>query len=132
MLLNLRMGYHFSTFEAIATTEPEKNYIRMQFKLGGAPLERRIRRIWLISELLHRMNFENASQGDFLDSMISYQGEAEILERLRLLGRITILTKQLDMTLSSDARARWYFNDFCRKLGFKNEGEVSDGDEVRG
>jgi pyruvate,water dikinase len=131
MLLNLRMGYHFSTIEAMATAEPAKNYIRMQFKLGGAPLERRIRRIWLISNLLRLMNFENASQGDFLDSTMSYQGEAEVLERLRLLGRITILTKQLDMTLSSDARANWYFDDLSRKLGFKNQG-ASDGDEVRG
>ncbi|MBW2638542.1 MAG: hypothetical protein JRC86_13745, partial [Deltaproteobacteria bacterium] len=55
MLLNLRMGYHFSTFEALVTPEPEKNYIRMQFKLGGAPLERRIRRIWLICELLRKV-----------------------------------------------------------------------------
>lgn len=117
MLLSLRMGYHFSTIEALVTPEPEKNYIRMQFKLGGAPLERRIRRIWLICELLRRLGFENASQGDFLDTVIAYQGPEAMLMRLRMLGRITILTKQLDLTLSSDARARWYLDDFVKKLG---------------
>jgi len=122
LLLNLRMGYHFSTIEAMVTPEPEKNYIRMQFKLGGAPLERRIRRIWLLGELMRLMGFENSSQGDFLDSVIAYQGEAAMLERLRLLGRITILTKQLDLTLSSDTRARWYLNDFTRKLGLQTQG----------
>jgi pyruvate,water dikinase len=120
MLLNLRMGYHFSTFEALVTPEPEKNYIRMQFKLGGAPLERRIRRIWLICELLRKVGFENHSKGDFLDTAIAYQGSAEMLARLHLLGRITILTKQLDLTLSSDERARWYLNDFGKKLGLNN------------
>jgi pyruvate,water dikinase len=120
MLLNLRMGYHFSTIEALVTPAPEKNYIRMQFKLGGAPLERRIRRIWLICELLRRVGFENFSQGDFLDTMVAYQDESEILERLHMLGRITILTKQLDLTLSSDERARWYLSEFLTKLGLNN------------
>ncbi len=122
MLLNLRMGYHFSTIEALVTPEPEKNYLRMQFKLGGAPLERRIRRIWLLGELLRLLGFENSSQGDFLDSVIAYQAEPALLERLRLLGRITILTKQLDLTLSSDARARWYLKDFTTKLGLQTPG----------
>jgi pyruvate,water dikinase len=120
MLLNLRMGYHFSTIEALVTPEPEKNYVRMQFKLGGAPLERRIRRIWLICELLRRVGFENSSQGDFLDTMVAYQKQPEILERLRMLGRITVLTKQLDLTLSSDERARWYLTEFTKKLGLNN------------
>ncbi len=120
MLLNLRMGYHFSTIEALVTPAPEKNYIRMQFKLGGAPLERRIRRIWLICELLRRIGFENFSQGDFLDTMVAYQKASDILERLHILGRVTILTKQLDLTLSSDERARWYLNEFLKKLNLNN------------
>jgi pyruvate,water dikinase len=120
MLLSLRMGYHFSTIEALATPEPAKNYVRMQFKLGGAPLERRIRRIWLICELLRRVGFENFSEGDFLDTTTAYQEQEETLRLLHLLGRITILTKQLDLTLSSDARARWYLDDFLKKLGLEN------------
>jgi pyruvate,water dikinase len=125
------MGYHFSTIESLATPEPAKNYIRMQFKLGGAPLERRMRRIWLITELLRLLGFDNRSQGDFLDTTIAYQSEEAILERLRLLGRITILTKQLDMALSSDGRARWYYGEFAKKLGLKPSGELLDGHEVR-
>jgi pyruvate,water dikinase len=131
MLLNLRMGYHFSTIESMATPEPAKNYLRMQFKLGGAPLERRLRRIWLISELLRLMGFENSSQGDFLDSSIAYQSEEGILDRLRLLGRITILTKQLDMALSSDARTRWYLKEFAGKLNLGLPGEGYDENEMR-
>jgi len=122
MLLNLRMGYHFSTIEALATSEPEKNYIRMQFKLGGAPLERRIRRIRLISELLRMVGFENSSRGDFLDTSIAYIGFNEICERLYILGRITILTKQLDLALNSDARAQWFLNDITQKLGLSPAG----------
>jgi pyruvate,water dikinase len=117
MLLNLRMGYHFATIEALVTPDPIKNYIRMQYKEGGAPLERRIRRIRLICKLLTRMGFEHSCQGDFLDATISYQDSSAMTRHLRLLGRINIITKQLDMALANDAVAQWYADDFAKKLG---------------
>jgi len=120
MLLNLRMGYHFATIEALVTPEPINNYIRMQYKEGGAPLDRRIRRIRLICELLTRMGFEHSCQGDFLDATINYQDAAAMTGHLRLLGRINIITKQLDMALANDAVARWYRDDFIKKLGLSS------------
>jgi pyruvate,water dikinase len=116
MLLNLRMGYHFQTIEALATPNPTQNFVRLQFKSGGAPLDRRVRRVWLIMELLSRAGFENKSEADFLDTMVAYQNQERTLHALHLLGRVTILTKQLDMALSNDAVARWYADDIANKL----------------
>jgi pyruvate,water dikinase len=121
MLLSLRLGYHFTTFESMCTAEPSKNYIRMQFKGGGASADRRIRRIGLIMSLLSRMGFEHASRGDFLDTSLSYADEGTIVAKLRLLGRLTMLTKQLDMALANDSVTEWYAEDFVRKLGFESE-----------
>ena len=126
MLLNLRMGYHFATIEALVTPEAIKNYIRMQYKEGGAPLDRRIRRIRLICELLTRMGFEHSCQGDFLDATLSYQDDSAMTRCLRLLGRINIITKQLDMALANDAVARWYTDDFINKLGLRNSSPLSN------
>jgi pyruvate,water dikinase len=120
MLLNLRMGYHFATIEALVTSEAIKNYIRLQYKEGGASLDRRIRRIRLICELLTRMGFEHSCEGDFLDATISYQDASFMTRRLQLLGRINIITKQLDMALANDAVARWYTEDFVNRLGLGN------------
>ena len=120
MLLSLHLGYHFTTFESLCTPEPSKNYIRMQFKGGGASADRRARRIRLVMDLLSRMGFEHASRGDFLDSSLSYVDEATIADRLRLLGRLTMLTKQLDMALSNDRITEWYAEDFARKLGLED------------
>jgi len=120
MLLSLHLGYHFTTFESMCTPEPSKNYIRMQFKGGGASADRRLRRIGLMMDLLSRMGFEHASRGDFLDTSISYLDEATIADKLRLLGRLTMLTKQLDMALSNDTIAQWYTEDFARKLGLES------------
>jgi hypothetical protein len=48
------------------------------------------------------------------------------MDKLRMLGRITMMTKQLDMALSNDAIAKWYTEDFAKKLGLERsetEGE---------
>jgi pyruvate,water dikinase len=117
MLLSLHLGYHFTTFESLLTPEPSKNYVRMQFKGGGASADRRARRIRLVMEILSRLGFEHANRGDFLDTSFSYGDEADTAERLSLLGRLTMLTKQLDMALSNDDITDWYIEDFARKLG---------------
>lgn len=123
MLLSLHLGYHFTTFESLCTPEPSKNYVRMQFKGGGASTDRRIRRIGLVMDLLTRAGFEHANRGDFLDSHITYADPKTITRALRLLGRLTMLTKQLDMALSNDSIAQWYTDDFARKLGLDSPGE---------
>jgi pyruvate,water dikinase len=111
------MGYHFTTIEAVCTLDDNMNYIRMQYKEGGAALDRRVRRINLISEILTRMGFEHSSRGDYLDSKIAYIDDQSVCDKLYLLGRLNMLTKQLDMALSNDEVARWYADDIMKKLG---------------
>ncbi len=116
MVLSLRMGYHFTTIEALCTPDAGKNYVRVQHKGGGASLDRRVRRVTLIKDLLSRLGFEHAGTGDFLNSVAAYLDPARGLDVLRRLGRITMLTKQLDIALSNDTIARWYTDDIARKL----------------
>ncbi len=117
LLASLRMGYHFSTIEAIASDDLGKNYVRIQFKGGGTLPDRRLRRVWLLTRVLGSLGFESRNRGDFLDARASYEPAAAILEKLRILGRLTIMTKQLDIALSNDSVAEWYANDFMKKLG---------------
>lgn len=126
MLVSLRMGYHFTTVEAMLTDEPSKNYIRMQYKEGGAAIERRVRRIKLIMDILSKLGFEHDSKGDFLSTMVSYNDAESIRYKLQMLGRLTMMTKQLDMALSSDSIAQWYTMDFSKKLGLFEEGKTDD------
>mgnify|MGYP001816059463 FL=1 len=78
-------------------------------------------------ELLSRLGFEHASRGDFLDTSFSYGNEAATADRLRLLGRLTMLTKQLDMALSNDDITDWYIEDFAEKLGLGGEPDREKG-----
>jgi len=119
MIVSLRMGFHFTTIEAMCTDEPNKNFVGVQLKDGGATLDRRIQRLKLMTRILSALGFENASKGDFLDSHIAYLDREGVREKLRIVGRLTIMTKQLDMVLSNDAITDWYTRDFMRKLGLE-------------
>ncbi len=125
MILSLRMGYHFMTVEAMCTEEPGKNYVRMQYKEGGASVERRSRRIRLIRDVLSSVGFEHHSKGDFLDTRLAYQKSEVLYKRLHDLGRLTMLTKQLDMALSNANVTKWYTEDIIRKLGYDKPGKGS-------
>ncbi|TAN40128.1 MAG: hypothetical protein EPN22_17570 [Nitrospirae bacterium] len=117
MMLCLRMGYHFTTIESMCAEQPGKNYIRVQYKDGGASLERRIRRIRLIAEVLTRLRFDCTARADCLNAFCSCFEAPIIAETLGLLGRLVMMTKQLDMALSSDSVTDWYIEDFLRQLG---------------
>lgn len=117
MFLSLRMGYHFTTLEALCTAERGKNYIRFQYKGGGAAIDRRTARIKLLAGILLDLGFENRSQGDFLDALYAYHDCQESIGLLKTLGRLILLTKQLDMALSGEAITLWYQDYFRRRLG---------------
>jgi len=121
MILSLGMGYHFTTVEAMCTDEAAKNYIRMQHKDGGSSFDRRVRRVRLLETVLSLMRFESSSVGDSLDAEVTYSRPNRILDKLRLLGRLTMMTKQLDMALSNDAIARWYTDDIVKRLGLSQD-----------
>ena len=117
MIVGLRMGYHFTTVEGICTADPQKNYIRMQYKEGGATPERRERRIKLIKDVLTRLGFDHQAKGDFLDTRLVGGAARQVRRALFRLGQLTMLTKQLDMALTNDQVAAWHTRQIMQKLG---------------
>lgn len=120
MILSLRMGYHYSTIESYVSSEPSKNYIKMKYMEGGASPERRNRRVRIISEILQTYGFLISIKGDFLDVSISYETMEITLAKLFMLGRLAMLTKQLDMALTDDDKADYHKNNIMEKLRLKN------------
>jgi len=119
MILSLRMGYHFTTVESLCTSEASNNYIRFQCKGGGAAPEKRSRRVRVLMELCSSLGFANTGKNDFMDARIAYLEPDDLTRKLHSLGRITMITKQLDMALSNDKIADWYIRDFKKKLGIE-------------
>jgi hypothetical protein len=64
-------------------------------------------------------------KSDFRDAMTPYEGRQATAENPRLHGRITMMTKQLDMAFSNDAVSKWHTQGFVKKLGL-DKGEEQE------
>ena len=115
MNFNIRLGYHLSTVEAYAGDNIDNNFIHFHFKGGGASIERRIRRTRLIEEILRKLDFEVDRMGDMLNAKITRYDKSIIEEKLNILGRLTVYTKQLDMIMFSDAFVDCYLQEFLKE-----------------
>lgn len=115
MNFSIRLGYHFSTIEAYAGENINDNYIKFFFKGGGAALDRRLRRVRLITEILKKMGFRVALKEDIIDAILPKYDIPTIEKTLEILGKLTAYTKQLDMVLFNDIVAQMYIDEFIKK-----------------
>jgi pyruvate,water dikinase len=120
MNFTLRLGYHLSTIEAYAGESLNDNYIRFFFKGGGAALDRRLRRVRLISEILKSMDFNVKVVEDVIDALIPKYRKTMIEDKLEQLGRLTVYTKQLDMVMYNDAITDLYIEEFIKQYVSKS------------
>jgi pyruvate,water dikinase len=98
----IRLGYHLASAEAYASENVNDNYIRYHFRGGGSSADRRLRRVRLITEILRHMDFNVNVKGDSIEANLMKHKENDIVKRVEVLGRFTVFTKQLDMTLYND------------------------------
>jgi pyruvate,water dikinase len=115
MNFSIRLGYHFSMIEAYAGENINDNYIKFFFKGGGAALDRRLRRVRLITEILKKMGFRVTLKEDVIDAILPKYDIPTIENTLEILGKLTAYTKQLDMVLFNDVVAQMYTDDFIKK-----------------
>ena len=112
MNFSIRLGYHFSMIEAYAGDNINDNYIKFFFKGGGAAIDRRLRRVRLITEILKAMGFRVTFKEDVIDAILTKYKQETIEEKLDAMGKLTAYTKQLDMVMFNDAVTDMYIDDF--------------------
>jgi len=115
MNFSIRLGYHLSVVEAYTGENINDNYIRFFFKGGGASRERRLRRVSLMSEILKKIDFRVKVIEDVIDAVITKHKKPQIEEKLGILGRLTVYTKQLDAVMHDDTSTELYIEDFIRE-----------------
>jgi len=115
--LTLRLGYHFSVIDALATPRPEHNAVYFRFVGGFADPERRKRRAEMVRGALESLGFRARRQGDLVVARLKLLEQEHTLAVLRFLGALTAYTRQLDVDLAADEDAARFLDAFLREFG---------------
>ena len=97
-----RVGYHYSVLDAYCGATVNKNYITFSFKGGAADDVRRSRRVRAIAIVLMGLDFSVEVKGDRVDARLQKYDSPVIQDKLDLIGRLLIFTRQMDMLMTSE------------------------------
>jgi pyruvate,water dikinase len=116
MSLSQRLGFHFSTLEALVSERASENYVSYQFKGGAADLERRLARVGFIAEILEPLGFRVEVTEDHLIARCEGRSEADMVRQLEILGYLSLHTRQLDMIMGNPAHVEYYRAKYGRDI----------------
>jgi pyruvate,water dikinase len=98
-----RVGYHYSILDAYCGLTVNKNYVNFQFKGGAADDVRKNRRVRAIARILEEYDFNVEVTGDRVMARFQKYDAQATSERLDMLGRLLIFTRQMDMLMVNEA-----------------------------
>ncbi|MDO9565258.1 MAG: PEP/pyruvate-binding domain-containing protein [Candidatus Desulfaltia sp.] len=116
--LSCRFGYHYSIVQTFVSDMPRENYIRFCFKGGAADHDRKFRRMKLIEEILTSHDFQVEINEDYMNANIEGYNKFFTINCVKILGYLTMHTRQLDMIMGNPARAAYYKEKLLKDISF--------------
>ena len=107
-----RVGYHYAILDCWCGQTLSKNYIRFEFAGGAAGSVQRERRVRCIGLILKELGFRTDIVGDRIQARFQKYPKEEMLPRLDQLGRLLIMTRQMDMLMRTESSPAEYATKF--------------------
>lgn len=107
-----RVGYHYAVLDCWCGDTLSKNYIRFEFAGGAAGSVQRERRVRCIGYILRELGFRVSIVADRIQARYQKYPSADMTPRLDQLGRLLIMTRQMDMLMTSEGAIIGYAKKF--------------------
>ncbi len=107
-----RVGYHYSILDSYCGNNINNNYVTFSFKGGAADDVRRNRRVRAIATILEQQSFSVAVKGDQVSARFLKYAQPIIAEKLNMLGRLLLFTRQMDMLMNNEASVNMVAQNF--------------------
>lgn len=110
--LSSRLGFHFTTLESFVGERDSENYISFRFQGGAADSARRLKRVQFIGDILLKYGFKVTIKKDHLNARVKGYEKQYMIDRLKIIGYLSIHTRQLDMVMTNKSFINRYFKKF--------------------
>ncbi len=107
-----RVGYHYGALDAYCAPGVDRNHIGFSFKGGAADYVRRNRRVRAIALILRELDFAVETHEDSVNARLQKSACDVITDRLDMLGRLIVYTRQMDMLMHSEESVQAVADDF--------------------
>jgi pyruvate,water dikinase len=97
-----RVGYHYSVLDSYCGDNLNNNYITFSFKGGAADDVRKNRRVRAIARVMEMQDFAVDVKGDQVSARLLKYPRPVIEEKLEMIGRLLLFTRQMDMLMESE------------------------------
>ena len=116
MNLSLRLGYHFNMIDSYIGDTLNDNYIYFRFLGGVTDFARRSRRAKFIAQVLEQFDFRVEVHGDLVIGGLKKNSRERMCGKMKVLGGLIGYTRQLDVSMDSEAQISGFHSDFMSRI----------------
>ncbi len=111
-----KLGFHFTTIEAMISETIGENYVSFRYKGGAADFKRRLSRVKFLGEILEQHQFITRTKKDILTARFEDNDSEVMKDQLRILGYLLIHTRQIDMIMMNQSMVNYYKAKFHKEI----------------